>query len=143
MLRAIEGFRRDEDGPDWSPSVDRARAEACLPNGFTLVFGPGPYRFTRTIALVRGMGMTGAGASGDGATRLEFPAGVPAISCEPSRCDAALDRRAHSLVARVVLAAAGRPATAAPAIVGDGLVLDDVRIEGFCEARAHAIAEAA
>jgi hypothetical protein len=87
-MQYIEDYYQTTDPvDDWSPAIERAQANWRATNdtddvrGFTLLFRPRTYRFSRTIELIRGMSLIGAGGLALSGTVLEFPDGVTGIVC--------------------------------------------------------------
>ena len=85
---AIEDFYLAADGDDYYPAMMRAQSVAnLLPNqispntsgGWTVLFQPKVYRFSRPIELFRCMYLQGAGGSDNPATRFEFYNQTPGL----------------------------------------------------------------
>jgi hypothetical protein len=84
----IEEFYRPEDGDDFYPAMWRSQQVGQLsPNsidpqgeiGWTILFGPKVYRFSRPIELVRCMHLQGSGGSDVPGTRFVFVNETPGI----------------------------------------------------------------
>jgi hypothetical protein len=102
----IEEFYRPEDGDDFYPAMWRSQQIGQLPPnsidpqgeiGWTILFGPKVYRFSRPIELVRCMRLQGSGGSDVPGTRFVFfndtpglvihRAGIPATITLPDFLD--------------------------------------------------------
>jgi hypothetical protein len=106
MWIELEDFHQSIDGNDWSPAMERAQKSLASVNehglGATIFFRPRDYTFSRTIHLIRGMGLVGSGAAPNtGATRLMFPAGISGIICEFPSTGAVSDDGAGSIIERL------------------------------------------
>jgi hypothetical protein len=84
----IEEFYRPEDGDDFYPAMWRSQQVGQLsPNsidpqgeiGWTILFGPKEYRFSRPIELVRCMHLQGSGGSDVPGTRFKFVNDTPGL----------------------------------------------------------------
>ena len=84
----IEEFYRPEDGDDFYPAMWRSQQVYQLPPnsidpqgeiGWTILFGPKVYRFSRPIELVRCMHLQGSGGSDVPGTRFVFVNQTPGL----------------------------------------------------------------
>jgi hypothetical protein len=84
----IEEFHRLEDGDDFYPAMWRAQQVGQLPSdsidpqgriGWTILFRPKVYRFSRPIELVRCMHLQGSGGSDAPGTRFVFVNDTPGL----------------------------------------------------------------
>jgi hypothetical protein len=84
----IEEFYRPEDGDDFYPAMWRSQQVQQLPPnsidpqgeiGWTILFGPKVYRFSRPIELVRCMRLQGSGGSDVPGTRFVFVNDTPGL----------------------------------------------------------------
>jgi hypothetical protein len=84
----IEEFYHPEDGDDFYPAMWRAQQVLELPPdsihpqgeiGWTILFGPRIYRFSRPIEIVRCMHLQGSGGSDVSGTRFQFFNDTPGI----------------------------------------------------------------
>ena len=143
MIRQIEDFYRNSDKDDWSFAMSRAQEQwnagdpVYIPNerddvgnlpyrGFTILFQPRVYYFSKSILLVRGMSLIGSGAAGFNAgTIFAFDSGTVGITCERPKNISPTDfqRGEWSIVERVRLEAIERKDQGTPNRQAHGVLM--------------------
>jgi hypothetical protein len=139
----IEEFYRPEDGDDFYPAMWRAQQVAQLPPnsidpqgeiGWTILFGPKAYRFSRPIELVRCMRLQGSGGSDVPGTRFVFFNDTPGLvihsAAEPGTINLPgflndTDWKKTNIPARLL-----PPADDPSGAQATGTIIENIQIEG-------------